>query len=585
MLKFQTITAKNFLSIGNQTQAVNLDRRDLTLVLGENLDMGGDDSGHRNGVGKTAMLNALSYALYGQALTNIKRDNLINKTNAKGMLVTVEFENNGVKYKIERGRKPNVLRYIVGDVQDHEQEGDSRETQAKIERMLGIKHDMFKHLVALNTYTQPFLGLGSNDQRAIIEQLLGITLLSTKAETLKEQLRHTKDLITEEEYKIKASQDANERIKDQIKSSEQRQKLWKTKHNESIQTLETAIRNLDHLDIHTELDAHNELTDYQAQKTVQMQVEKDIAQLEAQLSRGTKDLSRTTKALQAAEQGTCSQCDQDIHHLDSHKEQLQKAEKAYNESNNFVQELQEGIESLKTERADLPSKPNTFYDNINDAHNHKSSLSALESQLQHKRDEHDPYIDQIKEMNDTAIQEVDYNSINQLSSVRDHQEFLLKLLTNKDSYIRKRIIDQNLQFLNARLTHYLNKTGLPHTVKFLNDLNVEIQDMGRDLDFDNLSRGERNRLILSLSWAFRDVWENLYNPINILFIDEVIDSGMDSSGVENALAVLKGMARERNKSIWLISHKDELSSRVNNILSVVKENGFTSFSSDLEISS
>ena len=114
----------------------------------------------------------------------------------------------------------------------------------------------------------------------------------------------------------------------------------------------------------------------------------------------------------------------------------------------------------------------------------------------------------------------------------------------------------------------------------MNDLSVEITEFGRDLDFDNLSRGERNRLILGLSWAFRDVWESLYQPINLMFIDELIDSGMDSKGVDAALGVLKKMSRDRNKSIFLISHKDELYSRVNNVLRVTKENGFTHFSKD-----
>jgi DNA repair exonuclease SbcCD ATPase subunit len=160
---------------------------------------------------------------------------------------------------------------------------------------------------------------------------------------------------------------------------------------------------------------------------------------------------------------------------------------------------------------------------------------------------------------------------------------LLKLLTNKDSFIRKRIIDQNLSHLNARLSQYLDRIGLPHTVTFLNDLSVEITELGRELDFDNLSRGERNRLILSLSWAFRDVWESLYNPINLLFIDELIDSGMDSSGVESSLGILKKMSREHEKSIWLVSHKDELAGRVNNIMTVTKENGFTTYSTDVDV--
>ena len=160
---------------------------------------------------------------------------------------------------------------------------------------------------------------------------------------------------------------------------------------------------------------------------------------------------------------------------------------------------------------------------------------------------------------------------------------MLKRLTNKDSFIRKRIIDQNLSYLNARLGQYLDRIGLPHTIKFNNDLTVSITELGRDLDFDNLSRGERNRLILSLSWSFRDVWESLYQPINLLFIDELIDSGLDSSGVESSLAILKKMSRESNKSLWLVSHKDELIGRVNNTLHVVKENGFTSYSTDVDI--
>jgi DNA repair exonuclease SbcCD ATPase subunit len=160
---------------------------------------------------------------------------------------------------------------------------------------------------------------------------------------------------------------------------------------------------------------------------------------------------------------------------------------------------------------------------------------------------------------------------------------MLKLLTNKDSFIRKKIIEQNLMYLNNRLTYYLDRLGLPHQVVFQNDLVVEITQLGQDLDFDNLSRGERNRLILGLSFAFRDVWESLYQNINLLFIDELIDSGMDTAGVESSLSVLKKMAREREKNIYLISHKDELVGRVNTILKVVKENGFTSYENDVEV--
>ena len=223
-----------------------------------------------------------------------------------------------------------------------------------------------------------------------------------------------------------------------------------------------------------------------------------------------------------------------------------------------------------------------FYDDLEQALNHKNSLDGLRRDFSNRASETDPYTEQIDDMQKQALQEITYDTLNELTRVFEHQDFLLKLLTNKDSFVRKKIIEQNLSYLNQRLTHYLDRIGLPHQVVFQNDLTVEITELGRDLDFDNLSRGERNRLILSMSWAFRDVWESLYHPINVLFIDELVDSGMDTQGVENSLALLKKMSRDRNKSVWLVSHRDELAGRVGNILRVVKEGGFTSYVTDID---
>ena len=555
-------------------------------MLGENLDTGGGDAGARNGTGKTTIINALSYALYGDALTNIRKDNLINKTNGKNMLVTVEFEKDGVQYRIERGRKSNVLKFYINNSEqeaDDYAQGDSRETQKAIENLLGMSHAMFKHVLALNTYSEPFLSMRQNDQRAIIEQLLGITILSEKAENLKELVRVTKNKIQQEEFRIKAVEDANSKITEQVDALKRRQTLWQKKKDDDIEKLKIAIADLAHVNIDVELRMHTELNDWNTLNNSQIQLTKDIAALQAQISRAERDSNRTKKALDNVNEGICGSCKQSVTHLETHKEQIQKAQKEHEDANVFLSELQEAISELEKTKQSVPDKPKTFYDSVNDAHNHRSSLSTLESQLQNKLDEIDPYTDQIAEMETTAVQEISWDGINELTRIQQHQEFLLKLLTNKDSFIRKRIIEQNLSYLNTRLDQYLNAIGLPHTVVFQNDLTVEIQELGRDLDFDNLSRGERNRLILSLSWAFRDVWESLYQPINLLFIDELVDSGMDSSGVENSMSVLKRMSRERNKSVWLVSHKDELIGRVNNVLKVIKENGFTSYDTDIEI--
>jgi DNA repair exonuclease SbcCD ATPase subunit len=590
MFKIKNITVKNFLSVGNQTQAVDFDKEQLTLVLGENLDMGGDDSGSRNGTGKTTIVNALSYALYGQALTNIKKENLINKTNGKHMLVTAEFEANGQKYKIERGRKPNVLKFFINDQEQKDDkatddaQGDSRETQKAVEELLGMSHTMFKHLVALNTYTEPFLSMKAADQREVIEQLLGITLLSEKAELLKAQIKDIRDSIQQETAKIEAIKTANENVQKSVDSLLIKSKAWDSKKNDDINKFNQAISQLESVDIVAELQAHVDLKIWTTNNSKIRELTKQRAMLESAIIQADKTVTKYSNELEKLQNKTCPACEQELHDH-KHEEMSDVAKQQLADAYTYLDKVSTDFTAILDELSligELPKKPDTFYDTEAEATTHQSNLNNLKNKLDEKLLESNPFEEQVEELKKTAIKEINWESVNDLTKLKDHQEFLLKLFTNKDSFIRKKIIDQNLNYLNKRLGYYITKMGLPHQVKFLNDLNVEITQLGQDLDFDNLSRGERNRLILSLSWAFRDVWENLYQHTNLLFIDELIDAGMDSAGVEAGLAVLKKMARERNKNIFLISHKDELIGRVNNVLKVIKENGFTSYATDTD---
>ena len=693
MIQIKKLTVKNFMSVGNATQGIDFDRRDLTLVLGENLDLGGD--GSRNGTGKTTIINALSYALYGNALSNIRKDNLVNKTNGKNMLVSLDFSVGGQDYRIERGRKPNVLKFYVNheaQAATDEAQGENRETQEVIERVMGMSHDMFRHVLALNTYTAPFLSLKANDQRAIIEQLLGITLLSERADRIKELNRLTKDSISQEEFRIRAEQEANKRIEEQIESLRRRQVMWQKKYDGDLHVLVGQYDELSKIDIEVELQAHRDLSVWSDQKKQQEtynslaasstawkqkhqaelqsaerayldknrisidielaawaqladynQKAKDIADLNKLIERCVQDEKKEVKLveklraeIEELKNHKCYACGQDFHDV-NHKSVLAAKEKTLQEAalqalatnTQWVEHtdsllklgelgakpvthykteaeairhaselagLKQAVDAKEAEvdpfaeqlaeltKVDPGTQPVTHYDTEAEAIKHSSQVASLLAQITNKHAETDPYTEQIDEMTGQALQTVSYDHLNELTRVQEHQDFLLKLLTSKDSFVRKKIIDQNLSYLNSRLTHYLDRMGLPHTVKFMNDLSVNIEELGRELDFDNLSRGERTRLILSMSWAFRDVWESLYHPINLMFIDELIDNGLDTAGVENALGLLKRMSRERNKSVWLVSHRDELAGRVENILKVVKENGFTSYNTDVETS-
>jgi DNA repair exonuclease SbcCD ATPase subunit len=685
-IKYKSITIRNFLSVGAVTQAVKLDTDTLTLVLGENLDLGGN--GARNGVGKTTVIQALCYALYGNPINQIRKDNLINRTNGKNMLVTLEFNVNGIDYKIERGRKPNILKFYVNDdlqkVKDenNESQGENKETQSVIESIVGMTSDMFKHVVALNTYSEPFLSMRAGDQRNVIEQLLGITLLSEKADLVKEKIRANKEEIQQEEFKNKAVEEANKRVREQIDSLKRRQTLWFKQHDESlnkltadyselikidietellahkelakynenvkkkedyqatkarhdtwlrnqelnVQKLESAYDKLCHIDIEQELLAHEELKRYLSDKVKLEGIEKLITSLENTVKKETKLVEKLEAEVTTLEDNKCYACGQDFHDdnhakviadkkemLDSTKADLaqtqieleknknslftlgEKPSTFYNTESEAIKHGSE-IESLVTQitqakaeknpfedqlselsEVDPGPMPITIYDTEREAIEHKNTISNIVSLIDAKINEKDPYNEQIDDMESKALQEISFERINELTKTGEHLKFLLDVLTNKDSFVRKKIIEQSISYLNSRLKHYLEKIGLPHSVLFKPDLSVEITELGRELDFDNLSRGEMNRLILSLSWSFRDVWESMYGSINVMFVDELIDSGMDGAGMENSLSILKDMTRNRQKSIWLVSHRDELSNRVNSVLKVTKENGFTSY--------
>jgi hypothetical protein len=548
--------------------------------------------------------------------------------------------------------------------------------------------DMFKHIVALNTYSEPFLALKSNEQRNVIEQLLGITLLSEKAEVIKDKIKGNKELIQMEEFRVKATEDANKRVQEQIDSLKRRQSLWQKQHDEALAKLvadydelskidiekelqshkNLAVYNdlkkkqdayqallarqvawkqkrdkdvaeltkqlttLSTIDITTELQAHYDRKIYDANKIELDNINKTITSLEASIKKELKVVSKLESEIKTLEDHKCYACGQDFHDdnqskvLDNKKEQLEssktdltqfqnnleknknsifvlgleptthyKTEAEAVKHSSQVENIQKQIDSKNIETdpyqeqlsehvvVELGAVPKTHYDTESEAIEHRSTFSNLEKAIENKVNESDPYAEQVSEMESQALQEINFDRINELSRMGDHLKFLLDLLTSKDSFVRKKIIDQNLSYLNVRLTHYLDKIGLPHTVVFKNDLSVEITELGRELDFDNLSRGERNRLILGLSFAFRDVWENLYFPINTLFIDELIDSGLDTIGVENAMAILKDMSRRRNKSIWLVSHREELAGRVPQVLKVIKENGFTTYNTTTDI--
>lgn len=676
MLTLKSLTLKNFLSIGNVTQAIHLNDHGLTLVLGNNTDANGGIT--KNGAGKSALLQAISFALYGEPLTRIKIDNLINNINLRGMLVTLDFEIDGKEYRIERGRKPNILKFFVNgeDIESIEDKsrGENRETQADISAIIGMSHTMFTHIVGLNTYTEPFLKLKAKEQRDVSEELLGVTQISTRAETLKKLMNETKTSLVQEEADIRAAQGVNARIALEIEEVQRKKDRWDIEHAQSVEELAKQIEDLSIIDFDHEkkqfdsLDAWNThqrdlagklnlaTTQLSGVQTEIKRIEADITRLTAIAEGGTHDNTRARReaeltrkmehlsdlegripALKAKIEAkqteidnpgehTCVTCSQPLKgtehlktvmaNLETQKAKLEaeltkleaniaatKTEIAIisDEIKLAIKEAEEQVDASKAHLAERQNdlvaqqkkaeainkdiieakdrlsledeKPQTFFETRDELYATQHLLDTCVLELDRERKKDNPHVSHLASLGAT-IQMVDFDEINRLQELLRHQEFLLKLLTNKDSFIRKKIIDQNLYYLNTRLNYYLDKLGLPHEVVFQNDLTVDITLLGRDFDFAQLSRGESNRVIMAVSWSFRDVWESLNQTINLMFCDEMIDSGLDSHGAEAALAVMKNFGRN-NKNIFLVSHRDELIGRIDRVLLVSKDNGFT----------
>lgn len=704
MLSIKRISMRNFFSFGNAPQVLDLDSTDLALVLGQNNDasVGDDAAGRRNGVGKSAIIQGIVYGLYGKSVSNdIKIPNLVNKINGKNCEVIIDFEKDGVEYRIERGRSPTFFNFLTledGKPVADESRGEKKDTQEDLNEILGISQLLFEHIVVLNANVEPFLALSQQKQREMIEELLGITQLTEKATLLKDMYRETKRLADQEKFKIETITESNKRIVQSIeslqsKANEFEQKKAKAieeliqslsdyeeidfdtlfaqaalmeeaiKHNTHRTNLENrvtqlaikhedysntlqlkkaevlnSIEKLSEFDIVSELALHEELEKWNEldQKLKELKNTKrfktqELSSASSKVTLIGANIEKAEKHLESLVDNKCPMCENTIqgnHNHDNLKktaeENLAELKSTYEIAWHDMNTLTLAVESI--ELFDMPEKPVTFYRTVSEAklHEHKleelkkksteediniydeelmsafaelesteikeytetfsteevrdlqHAFNSLVSSLEREQSSQNPFFEQIETLKTNSIQHVDYDEYNKLVKLADHQDYLTKLLMNKDSFVRRRIIEQNISFLNSRLQYWIEKSGSQHTVEFLNDLSVDIELNGQSYDFKQLSRGERTRVIIALNLAFRDTYESLYQSINVLLVDELLDNGLDTGGIECSWHMLQDLSAVRGKNIFVVSHREELVSRASSILRVVKEDSFSS---------
>ena len=562
---------RNFMSFGNNMTVVPLNNPGTTHIVGENLDQGGS-----SGSGKSTIISAILYALFDKTLNQIGKERLINKTNQTKntqMEVYLLFRRDKDEYKIRRYRGESYGVQIIKNGDDITPDSVSN-INRKIEEIVGFSFELFSRTVVFNGNDKPFLDLPISEQRAQIEELLKLKTLTDKAVALKEEMRELEGEVKVKQAVLKQQQTAYELHVKHLADAKNRIEKWESDKQKNINTINESISILSNVDVDTEIEY---LTKIEQLTPDVNSLSKNIKIVEKQISLLNNDASKYESNLVHLLESKCPFCLQKIADADLKIEELQSTlEKIKAEIITATSEYDKLLKDYQSKYAELSElKSKASFNSLAEAHSIHSEMIALESKLKDIISSKNPHIDALNTLSADKIELPDESEIDEMNIKIENQKFLHKLLTDKNSFLRKGFINKSMPFLNKQLAYYTNALNLPHVVKFNADMSCEISEYGRDLDFGNLSNGEKKRLNLALSFAFRDVLSHLHEPINILFADEVDGGSFDSNIVDMSISLFKQKSRADKCSIYIISHRPEFEGNLDNTITIVKENGFS----------
>lgn len=575
------LTIRNFMSYGNADQTFILENPGTTLIVGEDLD-NTTDGKSANGTGKSTIINALSYVLYDKPVSNISVNNLVNNINKKNMVVTLEFSVGEDEYVIKRERKTkagaggNNVTFIMNGV---DKSRSSAETNRDIEAVIGFPHELFVRIVVFSASHLPFLDLPTTSQTGVcqkdfIEELFGLTALTTKAEQLKQVMKDTKSSIDTKRVYIQAAEGEHERHAIQVDSAKRRVLQWETTTSQAIAECTTMLKRVDSIDIAAQKQLHTTLSEL---KTQQRELRVLVRETKSQVDSLVELESKISTEMSDLHDATCPYCKQE------YAAGVERAKTCGEEIASIQSELSvrrseydSAVVQFDAVQAEIDTTEGLItVSDIDELMKIASERDQIAQKIKDLEAAVNPYLDPLDELENMNLVEIDYSEIDDLTKLLTHQEFLLKLLTKKDSFVRKALLDKSIPYLNAQLKSYLTALGLPHSVTFTHEMTASISRFGTPLDFGNLSAGQRARVNLALSFAFRNVLQNLHSSINICMLDEVFDIGLDAVGVQLAVRLVKQKTREEGISMFIISHKEEVTTQFDRVLKVQFSKGFS----------
>ena len=310
----------------------------------------------------------------------------------------------------------------------------------------------------------------------------------------------------------------------------------------------------------------NKLKEIKDRIDVQKKLESSITENKTTISKGITELQgKIIKDLPSVYY-------KDIKDVYEHQNKINLLNSEIEKANKDIEEINKVIAGLVVEA--VPEKVKTFYETMQQAMVHSETMKNMQEQIDKIKKEENPYTELLKKCEKVELMPYDESLKKSSEDDLNHLDFLVKLLTNKDSFVRKKIVEQNLAYLNLKIKNYLQMMGSLHVVIFNPDLSFDITKFGESFDFAGLSRGEKTSVILALNFAFRDLYELINEPINVMFVDELIDNGLDKYSASNVISILQKYS-EQNKNIFVVSHRKDIQARMNRILTVVMELGFS----------
>ena len=566
-LKFKSIRWKNFLSTGNNFTEIKLDTNKSTLIVGH------------NGAGKSTLLDALSYVLYGKPFRRVNKPQLMNSINSKNLIVELEFRSGKNDYAIIRGMKPNVFEiHQNGNLID--QNADMKGYQDMLEKqILKLNHKSFSQIVILGSASfTPFMQLSAMNRREVIEDLLDIQIFSTMNVLLKEKVQENKDDLSDVAKQIAVQEKEIELHKEHLNEIRQDNDKKVKEYNIQLNTLSTKLD-----DYVQQYDGITELVDnlkdsISDQNKVNKRADK-MRDMEKQIKSKIKSVQKDIQFYK--DNSTCPTCEQNL-------DETFKSERIHLHENS-LSELTNGIKLLQEQMQEQDIRLDQITEVLNNIHSQSeqartlnfeiemirrdmNSINELIDKLKGKTDRVEDNTNKIKETQIRLDESVHKkNDLLKYKDILDSASVLLK-----DSGIKTKIIKQYIPKMNKLINKYLASMDFFVNFELDENFNETIKSRHRDVfTYDSFSEGEKLRIDLALLFTWRAIAKMRNSAsTNLLIMDEIFDSSLDSSGTDEFLKILETLAKDTN--IFIISHKgDTLYEKFHSVIRFEKHNNFS----------